>query len=591
MNSVRGGVAVCFLAGLPVLVGAGVLGCGRQPSPGGAASRARAERVYRDDLFASAVSSLVALEEFDAGGSFAEVLRRMDIAQNPGKALRQAQNDPLWATWPQPPVLRQIVDRLNLWMQGASAKDANWTADPMLAELPSPLRELPQLQGLDGLGFDDYDGFALVEAIWMRDVARWAHGDRLDDLSRAQSLFDWTMRNIGDDLAADGKPTDVPQVPWETLLYGRGAVWERAWVFILLARQLGIETAVLALADESGTPRPWAVGVLSGEKVYVFDPLMRVPLIKRDGLAWRDGRLSLEPASLAELAEDDAVLREHDISGPGGRAYPVRAEQLKRVTVLLDASPFALSLRARLIESRLTGTDRVVLSAPPSMRAARWRKIGLVAEVGLWELPWRTLQSRRKFTAEQVIQRLLSLSYFYGDGSSVPLRRGRLLHLKGKLVGEDSASAWYQQARPANEDMRDELRKIVAQEEKRIAQMPEDRRAAEIAQIEALINLQVQLAQRTKLDATYWLALVAYEREKYASARHYLEERVLPVDADRAWTAAARYNLGRVLERLGEVPAAIEVFRSEAPDLVRPAMLLRARWLQRVASRATADSE
>ncbi len=585
MNSVRGGVAVCFLAWLPVLVGAGMLGCGRQASPGGAASRARAERVYRDDLFASAVSSLVALEEFDAGGSFAEVVRRMDIARNPGKALRQAQNDPLWATWPQPPVLRQIVDRLNLWMQGASAKDANWNADPMLAELPSPLRELPPLQGLDVLGFDDYDGFALVEAIWMRDVARWAHGDRLDDLSRAQSLFDWTMRNIGDDLAADGKPTDVPQVPWETLLYGRGVVWERAWVFILLARQLGIEAAVLALADESGTPKPWAVGVLSGDKVYVFDPLMRVPLTKRDGLAWRDGRLSFEPATLAELAEDDAVLRTHDISGPGGRAYPVRAEQLNRVTVWLDASPFAISLRARLIESRLTGTDRVVLSALPSMRAARWRKIGQVAEVGLWELPWRTLQSRRTFTAEQVIQRLLALSYFYGDGSSVPLRRGRLLHLKGKLVGEDSASAWYQQSRPANEDMREELRKIVAQEEKRIAQMPEDRRAAEIAQIEALINLQVQLAQRTKLDATYWLALVAYEREKYASARHYLEERVLPVDADRAWTAAARYNLGRVLERLGNVPAAIEVYRSDAPDLVRPAMLLRAQWLQRAASR------
>lgn len=585
MNAVSRTLVIAFLAALPVFMGVGLCGCGRQSSTGSAANRTRAERVYRDDLFASAVSSLNSLEEFDAGGSFAEVLRRMDIAQNPGKALHQTQNDPLWATWPQPPVLRQIVDRLNLWMQGASAKDANWNADPMLAELPSPLRELPELQRLDALGFDDYDGFALVEAIWMRDVAGWAHGDRLDDLSRAQALFDWTMRNIGDDLTPDGLPSEVPQVPWETLLYGRGSVWERAWVFISMARQLGIEAAVLAITDESGTPKPWAVGVLSGDKVYVFDPLVRLPLTKRDGLAWRDGRLSIEPATLAELAADEAALRQHDIEGPDGRAYPVRAEQLERVTVWLDASPFALSLRARLIESRLTGTDRVVLSASPSMRAARWRKIGQVAEVGLWEVPWRTLQSRRTFTAEQVIQRLLALSYFYGDGSSVPLRRGRLLHLKGKLVGKDSASAWYQQSRPANEDMREELRKIVAQEEKRIAQMPEDRRAAEIAQIEALINLQVQLAQRTKLDATYWLALVAYEREKYASAKHYLEERVLPVDADRTWTAAARYNLGRVLERLGNVPAAIEVYRSDAPGLARPAMLLRAQWLQRAASR------
>jgi len=585
MNAASRGRAICLLAALPVLIGVGLCGCGRQGSSGSAVNRSRAERVYRDDLFASAISSLNSLEEFDAGGSFAEVVRRMDVAQNPAKALRQAQNDPLWATWPQPPVLRQIVDRLNLWMQGASAKEVEWSVDPMLAGLPAPLRELPELRRLDTLGFDDYDGFALLEAMWMRDVARWAHGDRLDDLSRAQSLFDWTMRNIGDDLTPAGSPGDVPQVPWEALLYGRGSVWERAWVFILMARQLGIEAAVLALTDDNGAPKPWAVGVLSGDKVYVFDPLLRVPLAKQGGVAWAGGRLGIQPAALAELVEDDAALRQHDIAGPGGRAYPVRAEQLKRVTVWLDASPFALSLRSRLIELRLTGTDRVVLSASPSARAARWRTIGQVAEVGLWELPWRTWQSRRKFTADQVVQRLLALSYFYGDGNSVPLRRGRLLHLKGKLVGEDSASSWYQQARPANEDMREELRKIAAQEEKRIAQMPEEHRAAEVKQIEALINLQVQLAQRAKLDATYWLALLAYEREKFASARHYLEERVLPVDADRTWTAAARYNLGRVLERLGNVPAAIEVYRSDAPDLVRPAMLLRAQWLQRATSR------
>ncbi len=585
MNAVRRGRAVSLLALLFVPIVVGLCGCGRQGATGSAAGRARAERVYRDDLFASAISSLNALEEFDAGGSFAEVVRRMDVAQNPAKALRQAQNDPLWATWPQPPVLRQIVDRLNLWMQGASAKEVEWSVDPLLAGLPAPLRELPELKRLDALGFDDYDGFALLEAMWMRDVARWAHGDRLDDVSRAESLFDWTVRNIGDDLTPAGIPSDVPQVPWEALLYGRGSVWERAWVFILMARQLGIEAAVVALTDESGETKPWAVGVLSGDKIYVFDPVLRLPLAKRGGAAWAEGRLRIQPATLAELAEDDAVLRQHDIEGPDGRAYPVRSEQLKRVTVWLDASPFSLSMRSRLIELRLTGTDRVVLSASPSARAARWRAIGQVAEVGLWELPWRTWEARRKFTAQQVIQRLLALSYFYGDGSSVPLRRGRLLHLKGKLVGEDSASGWYQQARPANEDLREELRKIVTQEEKRIAQLPEDRRAAEIAQIEAMINLQVQLAQRTKLDATYWLALVAYERERFASARHYLEERVLPVDADRAWTAAARYNLGRVLERLEEVPAAIEIYRSDAPDSVRPAMRLRAQWLQRAASR------
>ena len=67
----------------------------------------------------------------------------------------------------------------------------------------------------------------IQEAIWLRDISRWAHGDGFDDVSRATALFDWTVRNI--QLEAD--EDSMPRRPWQTLLFGRGTAEQRAWVF------------------------------------------------------------------------------------------------------------------------------------------------------------------------------------------------------------------------------------------------------------------------------------------------------------------------------------------------------------------------
>src|SRR3990172_8564252 len=77
---------------------------------------------------------------------------------------------------------------------------------------------------------------------------------RLDQWVQARELFDWTARNVQLDgvPAAEGTqaPSRVLQKPWETLLFGRGTATDRAWLFILLARQQAIDAAVLALPSE-----------------------------------------------------------------------------------------------------------------------------------------------------------------------------------------------------------------------------------------------------------------------------------------------------------------------------------------------------
>ena len=91
------------------------------------------------------------------------------------------------------------------------------------------------------------------------------------------------------------------------LLFGCGMAVERGWVFILLARQQGLDAAMLALADTESplkAPQPWAVGVLHEGQVYLFDPVLGLPVPAQDGIVLGDdGQLAIRPATLAQAAD------------------------------------------------------------------------------------------------------------------------------------------------------------------------------------------------------------------------------------------------------------------------------------------------
>ena len=194
-----------------------------------------------------AIDNLNRLEEFDSADALQQVMQRLNQQGRSGTSPSDRPN-PLLAAWPESEMLRQIVDRLNQWIR-TQPPPGDWQLDPMLSTLPKPLADLPQVKDLGRMDFSRFDGYALQEAVWLRDVGLWARGDALDDLDRAKSLFDWTVRNI--QLDADG-PNRVPLFPWETLLFGHGTATERAWVFILLARQVGIDAAMLGMGEGRG---------------------------------------------------------------------------------------------------------------------------------------------------------------------------------------------------------------------------------------------------------------------------------------------------------------------------------------------------
>jgi tetratricopeptide (TPR) repeat protein len=477
-------------------------------------------------------------------------------------------------------MLRQSVNRLNQWVR-AQHPVADWKLDPMYASLPAKFAELPLVKAVDTLELSRFDGFALQEAIWLRDASSWARGDALDDLERAESLFDWTVRNI----QVEAKGEDwTPQVPWETLLLGRGTIEDRAWLFVAMARQQGIEAGMLALpplaenkgeaanaesskekseatgekADggSSAMPRVWCIGVLAEGQVYLFDPMLGLPIPGPDGLH-RDaaGQLAIRPATLAQVAADDGLLRRLDVDD--AHKYWVTASDLQHVAVCLEASPTYVSQRMQLLESHLAGAQKMVLTYSPTAQAAKW-KAANVSDVQLWHWPFETLVARSHMSPKAVEARVVRLLPFYADRAT-PLLKGRILHLKGKLIGADGAIKFYQEARPSNQDLAE-------------------------ASVHPMLK---QLQMFAKQNASYWAGLVAYQRANYATAIDYFKTRTLEAAPNGTWTDGAQYNLARTYEASGETDWAVLQYQSSGEAVGGLGGLLRAKWLKEVAPAET----
>jgi hypothetical protein len=259
--------------------------------------------------------------------------------------------------------------------------------------------------------------------------------------------------------------------------------------------------------------------------------------------------LAIRPATLAQAAADEQVLRRLDADE--SHAYGVKASELKHVVAMLEASPTYLAQRMKLLESRLTGRQKMVLTTSPTTQAEHWKTVSHVRDVRLWLQPFETLQRRSQLDRRDVQARLAATLPFYAMPSA-PLRRGRVLYLKGKFVGDDGATHYYQLARPSNAELS----------------------ASSAHPMEKLVYL------RAKQDASYWLGLIAYQRGNYPTTIDYLVNRTLLVMPDGPWADGARYNLARTFEATGEKERAILQYNGNAGSPGYLGDLLRAKWLK-----------
>lgn len=521
-------------SGLPALLAAmialaAVSGCDRRPAASSASTgetvaaaiRAEEQDRFSDNMLPIAFESIVHLEDYDA-----------------------------------PEVLGQAVDRLNQWLR-TQKPQPDWKPDPLVSTLPEPLAAMPVVQELGKmefkLGTPNIDGGALQEAVWLREVSQWARGDKPGDVDRALALFDWTVRNIQLDLASPPPGSDIQRImqkPGETLLLGIGTPTDRAWIFILLCRQVGLDAALLAIpdAEQREVLRPKWVGVLSGGEIYLFEPTLGIPIPAPDG--WKldaDGQLVIRPATLSQVAADDSILRQLDSDAE--HQYPATAELVQQTVAMIEASPSYLTQRMKLVESRLAGEHRVVLTSSPSAQADRFRQCKQIVGAQLWTLPYQVIYQEMALASRRQQQLLMAFLPFQAPfGDTAALGKGRLYHLKGRFTGSPNCVDYYQIARLpdkvlANPQMDDQTRSVYFQ---------------------------------AKILASYWLGLIAAHQNNYKSAQDYLEVRTLKYAPQGPWVHGAVYNLGRVLEAAGDAKRAVQVYETDdsyAGNFLRARML------------------
>jgi hypothetical protein len=420
------------------MVAISLTGCNEKKStPKGSASGAAAKKgMISGDMFNYTIESLNNLEQTQPYNAQDEIKNQILELQKSSESATAKKESTLLSAWPESDSMRQIVDRLNGWIRAQQPPE--WKRDPMLDELSEPLKTLPIIANLDKMEIGPFDGYYLQQAVFVRDVSLVARGKSVDDRLRAGRMFDWTVRNIQ---LEPETAEHIPRFPWETLFFGQGTAWERAWVFVLLARQEGLDAVVLAIdkkgedakKDESSL-QPWCVAVRIDDKAYLFDPLWGLPIPGPNGLKKDErGQLDIVPASLDQLLADESLLAR--MNADAEHPYKITQADLKNVVALVEASPTSLSRRMKVIESHVQGKQKMSLTTSASEQAAHWKSMPGVTAVKLWTLPYETIQRRSELTPLEIAKLLVSYLPFYA--MPVELLRGEEVMQKASETPKD----------------------------------------------------------------------------------------------------------------------------------------------------------
>ena len=516
----RRAVGLAILAVLGAAAVPGGSGCGRQ-------NESRQER-RRQEQAARQASSLAGMREQLLAGAVS-ILSEIERYE-PERAAEQ------------------VFDRLNQWGHAAPAAELPPVLKPPAAaffeSLPDPLQDACR-PILERPLFDAREDVAAIrDRCWLAAVARTVTGDAVDDLAVAERLFAWTVRSLAPVSDPPMVPTDaVPGSRWflpgEILLSGRGSGPQRAWIFVELLRQVGIDAVMLATPGPAGAAaRPWVPAVLIGEEAYLFEPTYGLPVPGPDGTG---------VATLRQAAADPAVLA--SLSLPG-RPYPVAAADLAALEVLVVADPWAIAPRMTRLDASLAsehGIRVAVAAADQAARAAAVIAPGEEVPQGLWSFPWETV-ARRPLAGASLVGELGPLETAIPDprqgrsGRSFrPLFAGRVREFRGELDGPGGAKEAYLAARVSRRAMN-----------LAVSGLPEPQ-ALEIT------NRLV----RMKEDATYWLGLVMIAEGANEAAVDYLGRMILENAPDSRWVDAARINLATAMLGLGRRDEAVTLLRED----------------------------
>ncbi len=507
---------------------------------------------------------------------------------------------------------RQISYHLNRWLESAPLPEQA-TKPALFKTIADRLPVASRDELLLSDRFMRSDISHLRDAYLFGAIAKWIDSPRSDDpllenwlaeqqtklgeshanqLRSACRFFDWTVRNVALEpfMATPGMQLTPPEMPlgmvfqgagyrqtdYETVWRGTGDALQRTGVFTQLCRQAGVTAALLAVPSaETGELAPWAVGVLIGSDVYLFEPALGV---------FVPGPNQVGIATLADARTDASVMRRLNI--PGFFDYPFSKQEVQQNIALLNVLPVGMSSRMQHLESRLTGDRRMTVYSDVDEIAHKLDAASGIAGVRIWDVP---LLAEVYHTAlEQAAQRDPMLGFWYYSRwaimdanveSSRLFSLARWRHLHGEFDSDDenhiegARPLYLSQRKPEFEiaDLRIDVNLQMAYGIRRELGMPTELYDRQVQQAQNMIRLGKQ-------TATYWLSLIQYDDGRYDTAETWFRKRVLDDSQLSHWVPAARYNLGRTIEHLDEQEQAVELYKTSG-DIQEHGNRIRARLL------------
>jgi hypothetical protein len=350
---------------------------------------------------------------------------------------------------------KEAVKKLNQFFEGT---------DPAAYKLDSAAREYlkPQLppnvlSELENSNWSPQGDTRHVEDCMMYYKVATRVAGAGEDLEQVRRVFAWAVRQV--QLVPPGtlRSGDLPHVyarPYDVLLRGmateaQGFWAERAWLFMALCRQLGIDTGLITYS-RSNTLEPqiakdgMSVGVdaaLLGLRLGPKPPIVWICAALVDDKAYLfDARLGLEipgpggkgVATLDEALADASILERMNLPGlsPYGTSRASLLGSPTKIGILIDSSTGYFSPKMKLLERELVGKDRTILYRDPAEQRDHFVAVlgDRCGGVTLWALPLEV--ENRLFHDQQYVKSIQSSLFLFRP--EFPLVYARVRQLRGE---------------------------------------------------------------------------------------------------------------------------------------------------------------
>jgi hypothetical protein len=242
----------------------------------------------------------------------------------------------------------------------------------------------------------------------------------------------------------------------------------------------------------------------------------------------------------------------------------------------------------KLLESGLTGERRMTIFVDVDALAAQIDQVPGIAGVRFWDMPllaeiyeqeMREASDRDPLIAFWFVSKWAILDAPIEMAQQLALGRWRHLHGqfdKDEIENTEGARTLYLAQRAPEfeiEKLSIDVDLQKAYGVRRDLGVDQETFQMQIAQAQSMMR-------SGKRTATYWISLIQYDDARFDTAVNWFSKRVLIESQLSFWEPAARYNLARSLEQLGQIDRAVEIYKTDG-DPQEHGNRIRARLLSR----------